>query len=394
MYKDRLKENKHEAADSSSTQNSYTDNSLHNDSSIKNEDYEIVVMLEGNIETTGAACHIRTSYLPQEILFGYRFTPTYPQFTNDEYLFDYSKFDQVEPMDLKLMRLNVAHLNPHLNYVCDTKHEFKNINLTYQNTLKDNFFTKSRYNHSIRKSPFMALSSILAAFKSNNNNMGEVKPSFSSNYESNERCKNRTNVSDSGSSSSDSSSSNSRSRVFSQNTSRNLLNNEKYINTVDTQTTMIPTDNKMLNENFDIRTHFSNCKQAQQVVKPVDQLPSKKNGRFTVYHVGKEANEKLENSNSMKSSLILKSALSPKSSKQVLFQNNLENGFLNKFKQQHNRANSLPSTYCQRDFYSLERGGKDKMSRMKKHENYSKRMHRFSVNDEVLSKNYDKFNMV
>jgi hypothetical protein len=46
---------------------------------IKNEDFEIVVILEGNIETTGASCHIRTSYLPQEILFGYRFVPIYPK---------------------------------------------------------------------------------------------------------------------------------------------------------------------------------------------------------------------------------------------------------------------------------------------------------------------------
>ncbi len=45
----------------------------------KQEDYEIVVILEGNIETTGASCHIRTSYLPQEILFGYRFVPIYPK---------------------------------------------------------------------------------------------------------------------------------------------------------------------------------------------------------------------------------------------------------------------------------------------------------------------------
>ena len=63
----------------------------HTHRAINNEDYEIVVMLEGNIETTGASCHIRTSYLPQEILFGYRFVPVYPMFTNFEYYFDYSK---------------------------------------------------------------------------------------------------------------------------------------------------------------------------------------------------------------------------------------------------------------------------------------------------------------
>ena len=160
---------------------------------IKNEDYEIVVMLEGNIETTGAACHIRTSYLPQEVLFGYRFTPTYPKFTDFEYLFDYSKFDQVEPVDLNLMRFNVAHLNPHLNYVCDTKHEFKNYQLTYQNTLKETFYAKSRYNQSVHKSPFIALSSILSAFKANNNNSNstnESKPSFVNNQDTVDKSKN------------------------------------------------------------------------------------------------------------------------------------------------------------------------------------------------------------
>ncbi len=95
------------------------------------------MILEGNIETTGASCHIRTSYLPQEILFGYRFVPIYPKFTDFEYLFDYAKFDQVEPFQPRLFHLNVAHLNRHLNYVCDTKKEDKNYQITCQNTLQN-----------------------------------------------------------------------------------------------------------------------------------------------------------------------------------------------------------------------------------------------------------------
>lgn len=98
-----------------------------------NIDYEIVVMLEGNIETTGASCHIRTSYLPQEILFGYRFVPIYPKFNKFEYLFDFSKFDQVEPVQPLLFHLNINH---HLNKtVYDAKKENKNCQLTYQNTI-------------------------------------------------------------------------------------------------------------------------------------------------------------------------------------------------------------------------------------------------------------------
>ena len=132
----------------------------------KKIDYEIVVMLEGNIETTGAACHIRTSYLPQEILFGYRFTPIYPKFTNSEYLFDYSKFDQVEPFQYDLMDLNTNHLNGQSVY--DTKHEDKNYQLTCQNTLQhDTFNLNGKKDTKHKDDSSRALSTILSAFKSN-----------------------------------------------------------------------------------------------------------------------------------------------------------------------------------------------------------------------------------
>jgi hypothetical protein len=71
-----------------------------------NDDYEIVAILEGNIETTGASCHIRTSYLPDEILWGYRFVTLYPYVNNLGYSFDFSKFNQVEPVNSNLFNLN------------------------------------------------------------------------------------------------------------------------------------------------------------------------------------------------------------------------------------------------------------------------------------------------
>ena len=125
----------------------------------KNEDFEIVVILEGNIETTGASCHIRTSYLPQEILFGYRFMPIYPKFTDFEYLFDYSKFDQVEPCQFELMHLNKAHFRPQMNHIYDATRENKNLQLTYQNTIKKQS-TAGKY---VKTEP--SLASIVAAFK-------------------------------------------------------------------------------------------------------------------------------------------------------------------------------------------------------------------------------------
>jgi hypothetical protein len=77
-----------------------------NNRSSKTQDYEVVIILEGNIETTGASCHIRTSYLPNEILWGYRFKPIYPIITTSGYQYDYSKFNQVEPTNAFLFHLN------------------------------------------------------------------------------------------------------------------------------------------------------------------------------------------------------------------------------------------------------------------------------------------------
>lgn len=142
---------------------------------IKSEDYEIVVILEGNIETTGASCHIRTSYLPQEILFGYRFTPIYPKFTDFEYLFDYAKFDHVEPIQYDLLGLNVAFTNKGYNYVHDARHESKNFYQTIQNTeqlpLDFNFKKPVSTTAAAENSIF----TLLKTFGVNNNGADEVK---------------------------------------------------------------------------------------------------------------------------------------------------------------------------------------------------------------------------
>lgn len=122
----------------------------------RNSDYEIVVMLEGNIETTGASCHIRTSYLPQEILFGYRFVPIFPKIKEFEYMFDFSKFDQVELCQRHLVHLNVDN---HVNkIVYDAKREHKNCQMTFQNT-NDNRFLLTR-----RPSDRLSISAILKFF--------------------------------------------------------------------------------------------------------------------------------------------------------------------------------------------------------------------------------------
>lgn len=63
---------------------------------LKIDNFEIIVVLEGCIESTGQSMQARTSYLPTEILWGYRFEPVL-KFSRYlcEYEVDYSKFENV-----------------------------------------------------------------------------------------------------------------------------------------------------------------------------------------------------------------------------------------------------------------------------------------------------------
>jgi potassium inwardly-rectifying channel subfamily J len=63
--------------------------------------FEIVVILEGVVESTGGTTQLRTSYLPSEILWGHRLSPllTY-QKENGQYKIDYTQFHAVEPIQM------------------------------------------------------------------------------------------------------------------------------------------------------------------------------------------------------------------------------------------------------------------------------------------------------
>ncbi|CAF0868273.1 unnamed protein product [Brachionus calyciflorus] len=158
--------------------------------SIRPEDYEIVVILEGNIETTGASCHIRTSYLPQEILFGYRFVPVYPKFTDFEYLFDYSKFDQIEPVNVDLLSLNRAYYNNNEIRVYDARKENKNYQITLQNTL---YNSENKLNNEKKPTSIM---SILNTFKAHSigNNDGQQENTMSTMVEENDLIRQDVNL--------------------------------------------------------------------------------------------------------------------------------------------------------------------------------------------------------
>ncbi|XP_072281844.1 ATP-sensitive inward rectifier potassium channel 11-like [Pyxicephalus adspersus] len=55
------------------------------------QDLEVVAILEGVVETTGITTQARTSYLPEEILWGHRFVPIVTE-EEGRYSVDYSKF--------------------------------------------------------------------------------------------------------------------------------------------------------------------------------------------------------------------------------------------------------------------------------------------------------------
>jgi potassium inwardly-rectifying channel subfamily J len=63
----------------------------------KSEDFEIIVLLEGTVESTGATTQARTSYLPNEILWNCIFTPLFDLNKNKPTI-DFSKFDETVPL--------------------------------------------------------------------------------------------------------------------------------------------------------------------------------------------------------------------------------------------------------------------------------------------------------
>ncbi|XP_049431186.1 potassium inwardly rectifying channel subfamily J member 11, like [Epinephelus fuscoguttatus] len=65
--------------------------------SLASEDLEIIVILEGVVETTGITMQARTSYTPEEILWGRRFVSIITE-EDGRYCVDYSKFGNTVPV--------------------------------------------------------------------------------------------------------------------------------------------------------------------------------------------------------------------------------------------------------------------------------------------------------
>ncbi|XP_065118284.1 ATP-sensitive inward rectifier potassium channel 10 [Paramisgurnus dabryanus] len=58
-------------------------------------DFELLVMMSSTIEPTSATCQVRTSYLPDEILWGYEFQPVVSLSPKGKYVADLTYFDKM-----------------------------------------------------------------------------------------------------------------------------------------------------------------------------------------------------------------------------------------------------------------------------------------------------------
>lgn len=62
------------------------------------QEFELVVFLDGTAESTSSACQVRTSFIPQEIMWGYNFLPIISRSKEGKYKVDFSNFSRVVPM--------------------------------------------------------------------------------------------------------------------------------------------------------------------------------------------------------------------------------------------------------------------------------------------------------
>lgn len=58
-------------------------------------DFELLVIMSATVEPTSATCQVRTSYLPDEILWGYEFLPAVSLSASGKYVADFTYFDKV-----------------------------------------------------------------------------------------------------------------------------------------------------------------------------------------------------------------------------------------------------------------------------------------------------------
>ncbi|KAH0624832.1 hypothetical protein JD844_032673 [Phrynosoma platyrhinos] len=62
---------------------------------LKEKDFELVVLLNATVESTSAVCQSRTSYIPEEIFWGFEFMPVISLSQNGKYVADFSQFELI-----------------------------------------------------------------------------------------------------------------------------------------------------------------------------------------------------------------------------------------------------------------------------------------------------------
>lgn len=65
---------------------------------LNKQEFELVVFLDGTAESTSSSCQVRTSFIPQEIMWGYNFLPIISRSKEGKYRVDFSNFSKVVPV--------------------------------------------------------------------------------------------------------------------------------------------------------------------------------------------------------------------------------------------------------------------------------------------------------
>lgn len=102
------------------------------------QEFELVVFLDGTAESTSSSCQVRTSYLPQEIMWGYKFLPIISHSKEGQYRVDFSNFARVEPTMTANSARCISDDNHHYHFFSDgfDNHGFVVINIESPITTK------------------------------------------------------------------------------------------------------------------------------------------------------------------------------------------------------------------------------------------------------------------
>ncbi|KAK1797279.1 hypothetical protein P4O66_008665 [Electrophorus voltai] len=76
-------------------------------------DFELLVIMSATVEPTSATCQVRTSYLPDEILWGYEFPPVVSLSPSGKYVADFAFFDKVAKTKTPPLFKQASPASPH-----------------------------------------------------------------------------------------------------------------------------------------------------------------------------------------------------------------------------------------------------------------------------------------